>query len=46
MADIHQGLESSSFEKPSNIVSAKICLSSGKQATDECTNTYTEYFVI
>lgn len=45
MADIHQGLESSSFEKPSNIVSAKICLSSGKQATDECTNTYTEYFV-
>lgn len=45
MADVHKNLESSSFEKPSNIVSATICLSSGKLATDGCTNTYTEYFV-
>ena len=45
MEDIHEDLESASFEKPSNIVSAKICLDSGRAATDECTRTYTEQFV-
>ena len=33
------------FEKPDNIVSAKICSDSGKKATDKCKNTYTEIFV-
>ena len=46
MKKIHSGLESNtSFEKPSNIVTAKICKASGKVATDDCTDTYTEYFV-
>ena len=46
MKRIHSGLESNtSFEKPSNIVTAKICKTSGKVATDDCTDTYTEYFV-
>lgn len=46
MKKIHSGLESNtSFEKPSNIVTAKICKTSGKVATDDCTDTYTEYFV-
>ncbi len=45
MSDIHADLESARFERPSNIVTATICLDSGKVATDECTNTYTEVFV-
>ena len=46
MKKIHSGLESNtSFEKPSNIVTEKICKTSGKVATDDCTDTYTEYFV-
>lgn len=45
MRDIHKGLESKRFEKPSNIVSAKICLDSGKKATDQCSRTYSEVFV-
>ena len=45
MKKAHENLEDSDFTKPSNIVSAKICLDSGKLATDECTRTYTEYFV-
>lgn len=47
MSQIHEDLEleSASFEKPSNVVSAKVCLTSGKLATDECESTYTEYFV-
>lgn len=45
MKDIHEDLESATFEKPNNIVKAKICLDSGKAATDECTRTYTEEFV-
>lgn len=42
---VHSDLPSSKFEKPSNIVTAKICKASGKVATDACTDTYTEYFV-
>lgn len=42
---IHQDLEVKDFTKPDNIVSAKICLDSGKKATDKCKNTYTEIFV-
>ncbi|MGN1327020.1 MAG: transglycosylase domain-containing protein, partial [Clostridia bacterium] len=45
MSQIHKDLESAKFEKPSNVVSAKVCLTSGKLATEECENTYTEYFV-
>ena len=45
MKKIHSDLPSAKFEKPSNIVSATICLDSGKVATDECDRTYTEYFV-
>ena len=45
MSDIHEDLESAEFEKPDNIVTAKICLDSGKVATDECTHVYTEEFV-
>lgn len=45
MDDIHEDLDSKRFEEPDNIVSAKICLDSGKRATKECTHTYTEIFV-
>ncbi|MGN1300752.1 MAG: transglycosylase domain-containing protein [Clostridia bacterium] len=45
MDNIHKGLESAEFEKPSNVVSATICLNSGKVATEACSRTYTEYFV-
>lgn len=45
MEDIHEDLDSARFEKPSNIVKAKICLDSGRAATEECTHTYTEEFV-
>ena len=44
MDDIHEDLDSASFEKPNNIVKAKICLDSGRAATEECTHTYTEEF--
>ena len=42
---IHEGLEGKRFEKPSNVVTAKVCRTSGKCATSACSNTYTEYFV-
>lgn len=45
MQDIHKDLPKKTFEKPSNIVTAKICKDSGKSATSSCTNTYTEEFV-
>ena len=45
MDDIHEDLEGEKFDKPSNIVTAKICLDSGKKATKSCTRTYTEEFV-
>ena len=45
MSDIHAGLKPASFEKPNNIVKAKICMDSGRAATDECTRVYTEEFV-
>lgn len=45
MKVVHQNLEVKDFTKPDNIVSAKICLDSGKKATDKCKNTYTEIFV-
>ena len=45
MVWVHADLEGKDFERPSNVVTAKICLDSGKLATDKCENTYTEYFV-
>lgn len=45
MKDIHKDLPNKTFDKPSNIVTAKICKDSGKSATGSCTNTYTEEFV-
>ena len=44
MTSIHKGLEGSKFEKPANIVSAKVCRSSGRLATDKCSDTYYEIF--
>lgn len=45
MKAVHQDLKSARFEKPDNVVAAKVCKQSGKLATSECTSTYTEYFV-
>lgn len=45
MQDIHKDLPKKTFEKPSNIVTARICKDSGKSATGSCSNTYTEEFV-
>lgn len=45
MQDIHKNLPSKTFDKPSKIVTAKVCKSSGKLATSSCTNTYVEEFV-
>lgn len=45
MKKIHEDLPASSFTKPSGVVSARVCLQSGKVATDACSETYTEYFV-
>ena len=45
MDDIHEEIKKKRFEEPDNIVSARICLDSGKAATEECTRTYTEMFV-
>lgn len=45
MKKVHADLPSARFEKPSNVVSAEICLDSGKVATEGCSRTYTEYFV-
>ena len=45
MKDIHEDLDGERFEKPKNIVTAKICMDSGRVATKECTRTYTEEFV-
>lgn len=44
MSKVHQGLDSSRFKVPSNIITATICKDSGKLASDTCTNTYTEIF--
>ncbi len=44
MKKIHEDLPESSFTKPSSVVTARICLQSGKVATEACSQTYTEYF--
>ena len=45
MDEVHEDLDGKRFKKPDNIVSAKICMDSGKVATDECTRVYSEIFV-
>ena len=45
MKSVNQNLEKKLFDKPSNVVTAKVCRTSGKCATSACTNTFTEYFV-
>ena len=45
MKEVHSGLEEAEFEKPNNIVSATICMDSGKVATKQCSRTYKEVFV-
>ena len=45
MKEIHSDLETRRFERPSNVVSARICTDSGCIATDSCENTTSEVFV-
>lgn len=45
MRSVHSSLASKRFTKPSGVVTAKICLDSGRVATESCTRTETEYFV-
>ena len=45
MNPIHNSLENSSFKVPSNIVTAKVCKTTGQLATSKCTSTYSEIFV-
>jgi len=45
MRDIHEGLEFSTFEAPSNVVRVEVCKYSGMRATEKCPETYTEVFV-
>lgn len=44
MSDIHKNLESATFTKPSGIVEAIVCRSTGCLANTGCTNTYKEIF--
>jgi len=44
MTDIHVGLASARFVKPSGIVSATVCKTTGCIATTGCTETYVESF--
>ena len=45
MSKIHAGLKNANFEKPSTISTCNICSETGKIATTECTNVYTEYYL-
>ena len=45
MKDIHKGLTTARFKRPSNVVYAKICQDSGCIATDTCTRTTSDVFV-
>lgn len=45
MARIHEGLDAASFDKPSGVVTLKICNDSGQLAGDFCTSTRDEFFV-
>ena len=45
MSRIHSGLNSAKFDKPNTVLSYAVCAETGKRATTECTDTYTEYFL-
>ena len=45
MKSIHKDLPNSKFEKTANIVTARVCKTSGRLATDKCANTHTEVFI-
>ncbi len=45
MKKIHYGLADATFQKPSWIQTATICVDSGKIANSGCPNTYEEYFL-
>ncbi|MEJ8555314.1 transglycosylase domain-containing protein [Tepidibacter sp. Z1-5] len=45
MTQVHKGLPSKSFKRPSGITEQKICSESGQVATHFCENTRTEKFV-
>ncbi len=45
MKDIHKNLPTQRFQKPNNVVYAKICQDSGCSATNSCTRTISEVFV-
>ena len=45
MTEIHKGKESSTFKEPNGIVHATVCRTSGRLASDKCTDKYTEIFI-
>ncbi len=45
MKKVHTSLEGKTFERPGNVVTARVCRTSGKCATSSCTDTYEEVFV-
>jgi len=45
MRAVHKELPSKRFDRPSGVVTAKICMDSGYVAAESCTRTETEYFV-
>ena len=45
MSEIHKGLDNSAFEPTANIVTARVCSTSGRLATKKCSNTYSEIFI-
>ena len=45
MKDVHSNLSKTQFEMPSGIKQATICAKTGKTATSNCKETYTEYFL-
>ena len=45
MTEIHKGKENSTFDRPENIVTATVCADSGRLASSNCTNKYSEIFI-
>lgn len=45
MKDIHSGLQPAKFKMPNGVTTLSVCRDTGLKATENCTNTYTEYFV-
>ena len=45
MKKIHLNIPPSKFQITSGVTTATICKDSGKIATSNCTDTYTEYFL-